>query len=138
MTERALVKRAVVALLNEIADEHSAGHQDEYAARYVLTTADASVLEILVEKGPKSPTNIWVLEKAGRRLRQQGVSFKLSPKSKLWSKQGTNGSTYGRHSGLLKLDQLRDEDLMCLAPENLEQLGTIVDHLLTVTAADLR
>jgi hypothetical protein len=138
MTGRALVKRALVALLDELADEHPAGHQPGYAARYVLTTDDGTQLEIMIEKGERSPPNVWMLRKAGAGLQRSGISAKTSPKSKLGTKIASNGKpAYGRHTGLRPMDQLAGEDLVYFVPENLTQVGSIIDHLLRVEAADL-
>jgi hypothetical protein len=137
MTNRAVVKRAVLAVLDELATEHPSRHQPDKAARYVLATSDGTRLEIMVQKDAKSPPNIWVIEKAGRGLRRSALPAKASPSGKLWKKSGKNSRTYGRHTGLLPMDQLAEADLLYFTPENLEQVGTVIDHLLGVTAADI-
>ena len=136
---RAAFKRAIFVLLQEVAREHPLGHQDSKAARFVLTSRDGTDLEIMFEKKEDDPPNIWFLEKAADASLTASVSNEQSPASSLWRKLGKDGKpSYGRHSVLKTMRQLADADLVCFKPETFEQVGQIIDRLLSVTAADLR
>jgi hypothetical protein len=62
--DRGLLKRAIVGLLDAVANEHPLGHQESKAARYVLPTRSGALIEIMFERDEKSPPNLWCLEAA--------------------------------------------------------------------------
>jgi hypothetical protein len=130
--DRAFLKKAIIGLLDAVAQEHPLGHQDVYASRYVLSSREGATVEILVEKGEKSPPNIWCLADAAGEALIAALKPTPSPAAKLWQKPGQ----YGRHSGLRSMPQLGEADLVCFAPISLEQVGQLIDRLWSVTKSD--
>lgn len=53
-------KLACLAILDGVASEHPAGHQGKLAARYLLRTGGGAAIELLFEKGPNTPPNLWL------------------------------------------------------------------------------
>lgn len=109
------LKRHCLARLNERAMEHPSGHQGQLAARFLLKRSDGDVVELMFEKGPKSPPNLWVANnRVGGLIEQSGLQFRLSPASILFTKKGSNGKPlYGRHSALKPMQELGHSDLVC-------------------------
>lgn len=133
--DRSILKNAAIALLDALATEHRLKHQPSKANRYVLSAPGGRSLEIMVEKNEESPLNIWILDEIAGALPVSGIKCTPSPKSKLRTTRDGNGKLrYGRHSALEKMDQLGEADLLCLAPETLEQVGRIIDALLHASA----
>lgn len=138
MIDRDQLKKAVVALLDSLAAEHPLGHQDSKAARYVLTTSGGAQIELMFEKNAQVPANLWCLEKAVARL-VGGPSATASPASVLHAKKNAKGQPlYGRHSSLENMPQLGNADLICFRLKSLSDAGVVLDHLLTVTPAELK
>lgn len=138
MIDRDQIKQSVVVLLDLLAAEHPLGHQDSKAARYLLTTPAGAKIEILFEKNVKSPANLWVLEKAAKGLLSSPLRFKRSPAKTLRTTKNSKGATlYGRHSALEKMPQLGDADLFRFPVETLTDVGTVLDHLLSLKPSDL-
>jgi hypothetical protein len=131
--DRAFVKRAILGLLDSVAQEHPLKHQDVYAGRYVLTSREGAIVELMVQKDEKSPANIWCLQQAAGPALIATLAPTLSPTTRLWRKPGQ----YGRHSALEKMPQLGGADLACFAPTSLAQVGQILDRLWSVTPHDL-
>jgi len=136
--DRQFIKDAAVALLGAIAKEPTLGHQAVKAARFVLTSRPGVDVEIMFDKNPKRPPNLWCLEKAAGAMLIGMLRPKRSPASLLRKRIGKDGKAeYGRHSALEPMAQLGDADLVCFAPQSLADLGAIIDRLRSVTAADL-
>ena len=137
--EREILKRATIALLDDSAEEHELGHQGSKAKRYVLKATDGSDVEVMFERNASSPANVWCLRSAAGPKLMADINHKESPAITLWTKRGKNGDAlYGRHSALEKMAQLGKADLVCLAPETIEQVRQIIDRLRSLTLADLR
>lgn len=138
MISRDQLKQAVAALLDSLALEHPLGHQDSKAARYVLTTSGGAQIELMFEKNAQVPANLWCVDKAVARL-PGGLAGTHSLASGLHAHKNAKGQTlYGRHSSLENMPQLGRADLIRFRLENLSDAGVILDHLLTVTPADLK
>lgn len=138
MIARDQLKRAVAALLDSLAEEHPLDHQDSKAARYVLTTSGGAQIELMFEKNAQVPANLWCLGKAVAGL-GGGPAASHSPASALHAQKNTKGQTlYGRHSSLENMPQLGSADLTRFRLESLSDAGIVIDHLLTVTPADLK
>jgi len=136
--DRGLLKRAIVGLLDVVAEEHPLGHQDSKAARYFLTTRSGATVEIMFEKNETSPPNLWCLDAAAGSSLISELDPSPSPRSDLWTKRGKSGKLlYGRHSALERMPQLGEADLVYFAPKTFQEVGKIIDRLLAVTAADL-
>lgn len=136
--EREFLKRAILGLLDAVADEHSLGHQESKAARYVLASKDRTSVEIMFEKNSRSPPNIWCHEKAAGKALISAHRPKRSPPRAPATKGGKAGSpSYGRHSALEKMQQLGDADFVCFAPTTIAQAGEIIDRLHCVTPSDM-
>jgi hypothetical protein len=137
-SDRAFLKKAIVALLDAIAQEQSPGHQESKAGRYVLISNDGTPVEVMFEKNKNAPPNIWCLERAAGAALMRSVPCRRSPASDLRAARGKDGELlYGRHSALERMQQLGEADLVCFAPETLAHVGQIIDRLRSVTAADL-
>lgn len=131
--DRATLKASAVALLDVLADEHPLGHQASKARRYVLTAPGGTPLEVMFEQDADSSANLWALEKAAGPLAGKG---RRKPAADLRTRTGKDGKIlYGRHSGLEKMTQLGEADLICFTPADLADLGAILDQLLAASAA---
>ena len=129
--DRTHLKSAIAAMLDVLATEHSLGHQEAYARRYVLTTRSGKRIELMFEQSPKSPANIWVEVSVAGSLTASGTKHRLSPASALYAKPGKGGDPqYGRHSALEMMPALGKADLICMQPGTLAEAGAILDHLL--------
>lgn len=102
MMDREELKQACLERLEAVAIEHPSGHQGKLAARYLLRCRDGDRAEVMFEKGPKTPANLWMAHKrAVDLITDPGLHFQSSPASALFSNKGSNGKpTYGRHSAL--------------------------------------
>ncbi|MFV0514258.1 MAG: hypothetical protein ACK5MY_11610 [Jhaorihella sp.] len=125
------LKRHCLSRLDECALEHPTGHQGQLAARYLLKRADGNVAEIMFEKGPKSPPNLWVAHRRVTGLiTRPGLQFRLSPASALFATKGSNDKPiYGRHSALKPMRELGHTDLVCFRITSPGDLDRILGHL---------
>lgn len=129
--DRTTFKRAITALLDAHATEHPIGHQNDKAARYIIAAPGGKSLEIMFQKDPKSPPNIWITERAAGPLVGGTIAHKRSPAALLWKKKNQNGElNYGRHSGLRAMPQLAEADLVCFAPASPAEVQAILYRLL--------
>lgn len=127
---RAALKTAIVARLDAVCEEHEMGHQGAYANRYVFKGENGTTTEILFQKNPESPANLWVLNSLLPAASIQGLAAKPSPASKLYKVPGANGKMkYGRHSALEKMPILGNADLLCINLSSVAQLDRILDAL---------
>lgn len=128
------LKRAVALRLGHEAKEHSKGHQALYANRYSMRSSDGTLVELMFEKGEKSPANLWVKQGFAMELLEDEIPFTMSPASKLYQNVGKSGEKqYGRHSALEEMMQLGRADLTCFALRNMEDLNQILLVLRRVT-----
>lgn len=136
--DRPFLKHAIPRLLDTVAGEHSLGHQPSKAVRCIFTSRDGTLVEIMFQKDEGSPPNIWCHAGAAGEALIAPMSPRRSPASGLWTKRGKDGKPrYERHSALEDMPQLGDADLVRFTPENLAQVGQIIDRLRGVTASDL-
>lgn len=128
------LKRAIVMRLDREAKEHSKGHQKSYANRYSMRSSDGALVELMFEKGEKSPANLWVKQDFVRELLDGRIPFTTSPASKLYQTVGKTGEKqYGRHSALEDMMQLGKADLVCFALLSMADLDQILAVLAQVT-----
>jgi len=131
--DRSHLKSAMAAILDVLAEEHTVGHQDAYARRYILTTRSGRRIELMFEQSPKTPANLWIQSCVAGPLTTSGIKQRESLASSLYSAIGKNGDAhYGRHSALEKMPSLGKTDLICFQPESLAEAGRILDQLLAV------
>ncbi len=125
------LKRLCLARLDDCAREHPAGHQGKLAARYLLQNAAGDTVELMFEKGPKTPANLWVEHKRVTELVEApGLDVRLSPASALFSVKGAGGKLiYGRHSALKPMPDLGRADLVCFQISSIGELDRVLDHL---------
>lgn len=129
--DRNELKLQCLELLDRRASEHPAGHQGTLVARYLLRGHNGDVTELMFEKGPKTPANLWVAHhRAAGLLVEPGLQFQSSPASALYANKGANGKPiYGRHSGLKPMRELGHADLICFSITALAELDRILSHL---------
>lgn len=132
MMNREDLKAACLRRLNESATEHPAGHQGKLAARYLLRGQGGEVMELMFEKGPKTPANLWVAaSRVGQLLEDNSLGHRLAPASVLNAVKGFNGKPiYGRHSALKPMRELAYADLVCFQITALTQLDRVINHLM--------
>ncbi len=130
--DREELKLKCLELLTTRAMEHPVGHQGKLAARYLLRCSGGDRAELMFEKGPKTPANIWVAHKRVVDLiAGPGLHFQSSPASALFSTKGSNGKPiYGRHSALKSMRELENADLICFRITSPDDLERILDHIL--------
>lgn len=126
------LKRLCIERLDEAAMEHPSGHQGKLAARYLLKRPDGDVVELMFEKGPKNPPNLWVTNtRVAELISQSELQFRLSPASILFNKKGSDGKpVFGRHSALKAMRELGHADLVCFRITSPDDLDRILGHLL--------
>ena len=131
MMDRQELKRQCLLHLDACTSEHPAGHQGTLAARYLLRRPGGDVIELMFEKGAKTPANLWVAHRrAVRLLIEPGLHFQSSPASALYAKKGTNGKPiYGRHSALKPMRELVHADLICFSITAVDELERILGQL---------
>lgn len=131
MTSRDLLKKTCLQILDERAQEHPAGHQGKLAARYNLFRPNGEPVELMFEKGPERPANVWVAQRhVAALLQDAGLDHRLSPASIVNARKDKTGNPiYGRHSALKPMRELGQGDLVCFRIEGITQLTRILDHL---------
>lgn len=130
--ERLKLKHYCLARLDEACREHPLGHQDLYAARYMLSRPAGEEVEIMFEKGPSSPANLWVEKRhVVPLLDQTGMVFRESPATSTFLDTGARSKhRYGRHSALKPMKNLKNADLVCFRIESPGDFDAILDHLM--------
>lgn len=131
MMDREELKLACLERLEAVAIEHPSGHQGKLAARYLLRCRDGDRAELMFEKDPKTPANLWVAHKrVAGLIAEPGLHFQSSPASALFSSKGTNGKPiYGRHSALKSMRELENADLICFRIASVYELERILTVL---------
>jgi len=131
MMGREELKLSCLARLGDHAMEHPAGHQGKLAARFLLRCDDGDMAELMFEKGPKTPANLWVTHKrVAGIVAVPGLNFQSSPASALFTSKGANGKPiYGRHAALKSMRELEHADLICFRITSTAELERILDHL---------
>ncbi|MCP5389846.1 MAG: hypothetical protein H6915_08775 [Novosphingobium sp.] len=129
--DREDLKRACLAALDAVAVEHPAGHQGKLAARYVLHTPRGAAIEIMFEKGPKTPAHLWMSREAGEGMIDAGIRYRLSPATDTYATANAEGRPrYGRHSALKPMRQLANADLVCFTIERPGEIEVLLGGLL--------
>lgn len=130
VTTRDDLKRQCLAALDAAAIEHPAGHQGKLAARYILRTQAGEGIEMMFEKGPARPANLWMNEKYAERLCDGSVPFRRSPAVGLYAASDSDSPVrYGRHSALKPMRDLANADLVCFTIEREGQLEALLRAL---------
>ena len=128
--DRVAFKRAIVLRLDGVAEEHRLGHQDAYANRYKMKSADDAPIELMFEKGAEQLANLWMLAEYVAPLLDRSIAFELSPKSRLYTVPAKNGGMqYGRHSALEDMMQLGRADLVRFDLASMAELDRILATL---------
>jgi len=133
MTRQEL-KAECLALLDQNAVEHPAGHQGKLAARYVLRSNVGARIGLMFEKSDKTKALLWVEHRFLRHLVDGDIEFKLYPASALYQAgEPDEKQSYGRHAALKSMRDLAHVDLVRLTIDRVEQLRTILTYLAAVT-----
>jgi hypothetical protein len=128
--DRGDLKRACLAALEAVAVEHPTGHQGKLAARYVLHTPRGAAIEIMFEKGPKTPAHLWMSGEAGEGMIDAGIRYRLSPAADTYATVDAEGRPrYGRHSALKAMRQLANADLICFTIERPAEIDKLLESL---------
>ncbi|WP_225009719.1 hypothetical protein [Novosphingobium percolationis] len=134
--DREQIRQACIAMLDAAGTEHPLGHQPSKARRYVVTAPGGKPHEVMFEQNEKVPPNIWITTASAGGLVGGSIEQKPSPAAKLRTRDGKNGKVlYGRHSALEKMSELGDADLVCFNPQTIFEVRTIVDQILSHSAA---
>lgn len=129
------LKRACLAALDAAAVEHPARHQGKLAARYVLHTRRGAVLDLMFDKGPKTPAHLWVIREAGEAMIDTGIRYRLSLATDTYATLDAEGRPrYGRHSALKSMRKLANAALICFTIEREAEIQRLLERL-TVHAA---
>lgn len=132
MTRKEL-KVACLAMLDQNAVEHPAGHQGKLAARYVLRSKVGGRIGLMFEKSDKTKPLLWVEQRFLRELVVSDIEFRVYPASSLYQTVEPGGKQpYGRHAALKSMRDLAHADLVRFSIDRVEQLRTILTHLATV------
>ena len=73
------LKRMCLQAFGEVALEHPARHQGDYAARYVLYSRSGARIEFMFEKGPGSAASIWFESRYAPALHGSGIEMREYP-----------------------------------------------------------
>lgn len=128
------LKKAALELFDKIADEHPKGHQKVKMNYYIVRNSE---LCFAFEKNLASPANIWC--KLGVENEVKGIAWVPSCAKNLCQKKNKKGKeVYGRHSGLKKVDELRDADLIKYIPKTLGEVQKVVEGLIKAAAKGVK
>lgn len=128
---RAKLKGAILARLDSLGSKHALGHQGVYASRYTLRSDHGTPIEVMLEKGDKSPANLWVRADQASDLENGPIPVRRSPAANLYQEPSkTGGRSYGRHSALEPMPLLGRADLLCLALRCVEDLDRVMAVLM--------
>lgn len=129
-SSRRELKRACLALLDERAVEHPAGHQAKLAARYVLRRRDGERIGLMFEKGDSTDAHLWVGSRFAEVLLEADIEGRVYPASALYAPTKEDAKpAYGRHSGLKAMRDLANADLVRFTLRSRADLVVILDHL---------
>lgn len=130
---RAALKGAILDRLDSLGREHPLGHQGAYANRYTLRSDHGAPIEVMFEKGEKSPANLWVRADQAGALQGGPIPLRHSPAATLYQKPSKDGGrSYGRHSALEPMPLLGQADLLCVALRSVNDLVAVIAILLKV------
>lgn len=124
------LKRAVIARLDSVADEHHLRHQGARVNRYSMRSDHGAPIELMFEKGPKDLPHLWVLAAHAAAIPDGAINSTHYSKDKLYKTRGKNGKlNYGRHGALEKMPQLGLTDLRRFTLATVADLDLILDAL---------
>lgn len=127
------LKAECLAMLDQNAVQHPAGHQGKLAARYVLRSEAGARIGLMFEKNDKTKPLLWVEHRFLRDWVHDDIEFKLYPASALYQAVEPGGKQpYGRHAALKGMRDLANADLVRVTIDRVEQLRTLLAHLATV------
>lgn len=134
---RAALKSAVLAMLDQVALEHPVGHQGKLAARYVLRSQNGERIELMFEKGPKSPPHLWMSRAHAAVVGDVGAVVRDYPAADLHrvADKETGKAAYGRHAALKPMRELGEADLVRLTVEDTGQVDVILERLRSLEAS---
>lgn len=128
---RANLKSQCLAILDEVAVAHGAGHQHSLAGRYVLNGTRLGSIEMMFEKGASTPANLWMPQKVEKWIADAGLTFRQSlAETTNVQRNATGGLIYGRHSALKTMRHLANADLICVTIEKIGDLRTLLARLM--------
>lgn len=132
-TTRAELKLACLALLDEVAVQHPAGHQGKLAARYVLQSASGKRIGLMFEKSVTTPANLWLEQRFATDLMEAELQPRVYLASDLYSEtEPGQKPLYGRHTGLKPMRELANADLVRVTFDRIAQLEMIITRLRTL------
>lgn len=130
---RAALKHSCLRQLEARAIEHPAGHQGQFAARYLLRSASGEVIDLMFEKGPRTPANLWLLHAFAKNIWDAGIAARYSPGALLYQQKDATGKLkYGRHSALKPMRQLANADLVCLTIRHEAEIEDLLARLAAI------
>ncbi len=133
MTEisRTNLKRAIVARLDGIAEEHRLGHQAAYANRYKMRSHHDAPIELMFEKQPDTEPHLWVLASQVASIPEGSLVAAPYPKADLFKVPAKGGGKqYGRHSALEDMPMLGRADLVRFTLRSMAELEVVLSALL--------
>ncbi len=123
-------KQACLTILDGVASEHPVGHQGKLAARYLMRTGRGDSIELMFEKGAKTPPNLWIGQRHVGDGMLQALESRMSPAASLYqTADQADKPRYGRHSALRPMRQLANADLVCIHLRTLGELERILARL---------
>lgn len=130
LMNREELKLACLALLDDAAVEHPSGHQGKLAARYILRSVNGERIELMFEKGAKSPANLWVAQKYVSDLLATDIEARLYPSLAVDRVVKPDGERlYGRHSALKSMRGLVHANLVRFTVKRVSQIEMILERL---------
>lgn len=124
------LKAACLALLDQAAVEHPAGHQGKLAARYTLRSAGGERLGLMFEKSEKAKSHLWVDRRHVGDLFEAGIDYRIYPAASLYQEIEPGGKRpYGRHAALKPMRDLANADLVRFSIDRIDQLRMILTRL---------
>jgi hypothetical protein len=127
---RAELKAQCLALLDNTAIEHPAGHQGKLAARYILRSNNQERIGLMFEKGDNCPAYLWVNAGYAAAMLDTDIISLLYPASALYqTDEATKKTLYGRHAALKPMRDLANADLVRFNIDRIIQFEQIIDHL---------
>lgn len=123
------MKAACIAVLDEAALEHPAGHTGS-VGRYVLRSKVGDRIEILFEKRGKGRSKLWIAQQHAGALLDAGMELRTYPASDIYKSSEDGGHlSYGRHSALKSMRGLANADLVRFTINQVEQVEVILAKL---------
>lgn len=133
VTSRDMLIAACLALLDQVATEHPAGHQGNLAARYVIRSRSGERIGLMFEKGGKTKPHLWAARAHARELLESDVEFRVYLASSLYQEADIElKPNYGRHSALKPMRDLANVDLVRFSIDRVGQMELITEKLTAI------